>query len=145
MKATLLIKNIENLYTCDRHFSVIQHAFVAMHHNRIIDFGVHSFDKWLDPATVVIDARGEIVVPAFIDCNYSGFSHVRMGDQLRQDGSALFAMQQNGILTLLATQAAMQRQELTQDVFVQKNPATLPIIENRKEYAAIKPDRFMLS
>lgn len=145
MKATLLIKNIENLYTCDESFSVIQHAFIAIHHNIIIDFGVHSYEKWMDPATVVIDARGEVVTPAFIDCNYSGFSHVRMGDQLRQDASALYAMQQNGILTLLATQNAMQRQELTQDVFVRKNQPTLPIIENRKEFFEIQPEDFMFS
>ena len=70
MKATLLIKNIENLYTCDKDFSIIQHAFLAIHHDKIIDFGVHSYEKWMDPATVVIDARGETVVPGFIDCNY---------------------------------------------------------------------------
>ena len=145
MKATLLIKNIENLYTCDKDFSIIQHAFLAIHHDKIIDFGVHSYEKWMDPATVVIDARGETVVPGFIDCNYGGFSHVRMGDQLRQDGSALFAMQQNGILTLLTKEPAMQRHELTQDVFVRKNDPSIPIIENRKEYHKQKPEEFILS
>ena len=95
MKATLIIKNIENLYTCDAHFTILHQAFLAIHHERIIDFGTHSFKKWLDPATVVIDSCGECVLPAFIDCNYEGFHHVRLGDQLRQDGSALFAMKMN--------------------------------------------------
>lgn len=120
MKATLIIKNIENLYTCDAHFTILHQAFLAIHHDQIIDFGTHSFKKWLDPATVVIDSCGECVLPAFIDCNYEGFHHVRLGDQLRQDGSALFAMKMNGILTLLTNQKSLLRHELTQDVFLKK-------------------------
>jgi len=60
MKATLIIKNIENLYTCDAHFTILHQAFLAIHHDQIIDFGTHSFKKWLDPATVVIDSWNNI-------------------------------------------------------------------------------------
>ncbi len=134
MKATLIIKNIENLYTCDAHFTILHQAFLAIHHDQIIDFGTHSFKKWLDPATVVIDSCGECVLPAFIDCNYEGFHHVRLGDQLRQDGSALFAMKMNGILTLLTNQKSLLRHELTQDVFLKKNTSDVPIIESRKMF-----------
>ncbi len=65
MKATLIIKNIENLYTCDENFTVISHAFIAIHHDTIVDYGVHSFKPWLDESTRVIDARGEVVCPGF--------------------------------------------------------------------------------
>ena len=66
MKATLIIKNIENLYTCDKDFTVLSHCFIALHHDKIIDISTGSFTQWLDPATAVIDARGECVVPGFI-------------------------------------------------------------------------------
>lgn len=145
MKATLIIQNIENLYTCDENFTVISHGFVAIHHDRIIDYGNHSYKKWLDPATAVIDARGETVIPALIDCNYGGFQHVRLGDQLRHDGAALFAMRSNGILTLLTKKAALQRRELTQDVLVAKKNSDVPILDTNGFRLQDIPDRFMLS
>lgn len=131
MKATLIIKNIEYLYTCDEDFTILKHCYVALHHDKIIDIGTKSFKKWLDPATAVIDARGECVVPAFIDCHYEGFQSVRLGDQLREDHSALYAMKMNGILTLLTSDASLQRQDLTQDVFYTKHKSALPINETR--------------
>ena len=73
MKATLLIKNIENLYTCDKNFTILHHAFIACHHDKIIEINTGSYKEWLDPATRVIDAQGECVVPAFIDCQFKSF------------------------------------------------------------------------
>ena len=55
MKATLLIKNIENLYTCDKDFTILHHAFIACHHEKIIEINTGSYKEWLDPATRVID------------------------------------------------------------------------------------------
>ena len=101
MKATLIIKNIESLYTCDKDFTVYKHAFIACHHDKIIDLGVHDYKKWIDSATRVLDACGETVIPAFIDCNFEGFSKVRLGDQLRENNSALYAMKTIGILKIL--------------------------------------------
>ena len=94
MKATLLIKNIENCYTCDSLFRVLKHAFIAIHHDKIIDIGTGSYMKWIDPTTRVIDAVGETVIPAMIDCHYQGFRNVRLGDQLRENNAALYAMSQ---------------------------------------------------
>ena len=45
MKATLLIKNIENLYLCDSKNTIISQAFVALHHDKILDFGSHDPKK----------------------------------------------------------------------------------------------------
>lgn len=131
MQATLIIKNIENLYTCDQQFTILKHAFLALFHDKIIKMGTGSFEDLLDPATVVIDARGECVIPAFIDCHYAGFQSVRLGDQLREDHSALYAMKMNGILTLLSPNPALQRKDLTQDVFFTKHQSTLPIVETK--------------
>ena len=145
MKATLLIKNIENCYTCDSLFRVLKHAFIAIHHDKIIDIGTGSYMKWIDPTTRVIDAVGETVIPAMIDCHYQGFRNVRLGDQLRENNAALYAMSQNGILTLLTYDPKVQRKELTQDVFLIKKKSTYPLIETETDYLKHKPEHFLLS
>ena len=145
MKATLLIKNIENLYTCDKDFKILHHAFIACHHDKIIEINTGSYKEWLDPATRVIDAQGECVVPAFIDCQFKSFSHVRLGDQLRQDINALYAMRQNGILTLICDHPNTQRMKLDQDVFYKKNQATLPVLHRLNELKNEIPEAFLIS
>ena len=97
MKATLLIKNIENLYTCSEDDIILKNAFVAMHHDRIIDMGVHDPKEWIDDATRVIDARGECVVPAFIDCHFNTPDDRLDGDRMRKESDALYLMRMNGI------------------------------------------------
>lgn len=47
MKATLIIKNIENLYTCDADFTILKHAFLALFHDKIIKMGTDSFESLL--------------------------------------------------------------------------------------------------
>lgn len=145
MKATLIIKNIGSLYTCDENFTILNNAFIAIHHDKIIDLGVHDYKKWLDDATRVIEARGETVIPAFIDCSFNGFSKVRLGDQLRENNSASYAMKKNGILTLLSNKNGVQRKELTQDIFIRKTTSKLPIIEREEDYLVDKPSKFILS
>ena len=145
MKATLIIKNIETLYTCDCNFTIYKHAFIACHHDKIIDLGTHDYKKWIDKATRVLDACGETVVPAFIDCNFEGFSKVRLGDQLRENNSALYAMKTNGILTLLTDKNKIQKKELTQDVFVRKQKSEYPIIEREEDYQKEQPKTFIMS
>lgn len=145
MKATLLIKNIENLYTCDKNFTILNHAFIACHHDKIIEINTGSYKEWLDPATRVIDAQGECVVPAFIDCQFKSFTHVRLGDQLRQDINALYAMRQNGILTLICDNPNTQRMKLDQDVFYKKNQSTLPVLHRLNELKNEIPEIFLIS
>lgn len=145
MKATLIIKNIESLYTCDKNFTVYKHAFIACYHDKIIDLGEHDYKKWIDNATRVLDACGETVIPAFIDCNFEGFSKVRLGDQLRENNSALYAMKTNGILTILSDKKRIQKKELTQDVFVRKQASNYPIIEREQDFHELKPQKFIMS
>ena len=83
MKATLIIKNIHKLYASSPGsdvFSCIEHAFVAVHHARIIDLGTHDHQQWIDKDTRIIDASNEIVVPSFID------AHVRFCFDRRSGG-----------------------------------------------------------
>ncbi len=145
MKATLLIKNISNLYTCDEDFTILQNAYIACHHEKIIDINIGSYKKWLDDATRVIDAQGECVVPAFIECNYHSFQKVRLGDQLRQDINALFAMRQNGILTLICDSFQNQRMKLDQDVFYKGKKSSLPIVEKIEDFKTIQTHNFLVS
>ena len=145
MKATLLIKNIENLYTCDKNFTILHRAFIACHHDKIIEINTGSYKEWLDPATRVIDAQGECVVPAFIDCQFKSFTHVRLGDQLRQDINALYAMRQNGILTLICDNPNSQRMKLEQDVFYKKNQPKLPVLHRLNELNDKIPETFLMS
>lgn len=145
MKATLLIKNIENLYTCDEDFTILYHAFIACHHDKIIEINTGSYKEWLDPATRVIDAQGECVVPAFIDCQFKSFTHVRLGDQLRQDINALYAMRKNGILTLICDNPNTQRMKLDQDVFYKKNQSELPVLHRLSELKNEIPETFLMS
>lgn len=145
MKATLLIKNIENIYTCDDLDTVMSRAFIAIHHDKIVDIGTGSYTKWLDEATRVIDAVGECVVPGFIDCDYKGFESVRLGDQLRENRSALFSMRQNGILTLLTENYQLQHKDLSQDILIRKKSTSVSCISRLNEYAQNRPEKFLLS
>ena len=123
MKATLLIKNIENLYTCDKNFTILHRAFIACHHDKII----------------------EINTGSFIDCQFKSFTHVRLGDQLRQDINALYAMRQNGILTLICDNPNSQRMKLEQDVFYKKNQPKLPVLHRLNELNDKIPETFLMS
>ena len=93
----------------------------------------------------MIDAQGECVVPAFIDCQFKSFTHVRLGDQLRQDINALYAMRQNGILTLICDNPNTQRMKLDQDVFYKKNQSELPVLHRLSELKNEIPETFLMS
>ena len=36
MKATLIIKNINHLYTCDQHDTVLHHAYIAIDRKSVV-------------------------------------------------------------------------------------------------------------
>lgn len=143
MKATLLIKNIENLYTCDENNTIIQQAFIALHHDKIIDLGKHDPRKWIDDATRMIDARGECVVPSFIDCAFLSSPRFLDGDKQRKESDTLYAMKQNGILTLITSDPSLRRKELFQEVIAKKQKVNLPIIDRFQE--RMIPEEFILS
>ena len=71
--------------------------------------------------------------------------HVRLGDQLRQDINALYAMRQNGILTLICDNPNSQRMKLEQDVFYKKNQPKLPVLHRLSELKNEIPETFLMS
>lgn len=146
MKATLLIKNIENLYTCDASFRILQNAYIALYHDKIIALGTGSYAECIEPSTRVIDAVGECVIPGLIDCRYIGFERVRLGDPLRENSKAFYAMRQNGLLTLVTPNPKLQRMELTQDVIYRKQAISTPILSRFSDFEEKgKPEEFILS
>lgn len=117
MKATLVIKNIEKLYTCDSHNTVVHHAYIAVHHEWIMAIGTGSFSRLTDDATRVLDAAGEIVVPGFIEACYAMPEEQSWNGMIRHEHDTLWRMQKNGILTVMTRDGRVQQRTLQQDVF----------------------------
>ena len=69
-KATLLIKNIERVYTMREVHGkqlILRHAYIAIHHEEILAVACGDFSSYLDKDTRVIDAMSHIAVPGFLE------------------------------------------------------------------------------
>ena len=147
MKATLIIAHIHRLYATTREgnaFFCIEHAFVAVHHERIIDFGTHDYHCWVDKDTRIIDATNEIVVPAFIDLNVQFSFDQRSGDNVRINQETVNLFYKNGITTL----ASKRLPELTSSPFyrlVRCERTRLPLVDYGYVRHHRLPKRFVLS
>ena len=80
----------------------MENAFVAVHHDRIIDLGTHDYHTWVDKDTRLIDAANEIVVPAFIDPHVRFSFNQKNGDNLRINRETMELFYKNGITTMAA-------------------------------------------
>lgn len=143
-KATLVIKNIQALYTCESAAPVLHHAFLAAYHDRIIDFGTGDYSSYIDHATCVIDAAHMIVIPAFID----GLLDIPANSFrfLPEKKQVLHWMKRNGILTVLSANPAMQEQLLDQEVLVNRRTIALPVVSTLNDTWNLDPDEpFLLS
>lgn len=71
-KATLLIINIHKLYTAVSLTCVItvEDAYIGAFHDTIIEVGTGGYQHLIDKDTRILDVRGHIVVPGFIDASY---------------------------------------------------------------------------
>lgn len=99
MFATLIIKNIGKLYTCDEFFTIYHHAFIAMYHDQIIDLGEHDYHHLIDSSTTMIDAASHAVIPGFIDPDFSIPSQFSWQEQ-RKIEEKLSYLGLNGTLTV---------------------------------------------
>ncbi|MBQ0065908.1 MAG: amidohydrolase family protein [Firmicutes bacterium] len=143
MHATLLIKNISWLYTCNKEAEVLQNAYIALYHDQIIAIGQDSYKELLDPCTRIIDARGEIVVPGFIDCNFIGSRKELSGDKIRDEKNALYSMYKNGILTVLNQKR--KEQDLKQDFLIREVESEIPILSYTDDLSQFVDKDFCLS
>ena len=70
MIASIIIKNITGLYTMDiNQPSFISNAYLAIQYETILEIGQGSFHHLIGKKTEIIDARGCIITPGFIDVN----------------------------------------------------------------------------
>jgi imidazolonepropionase-like amidohydrolase len=145
MKATLLIKNIASLYTCDEEFTVLHDAFLALKHDKILDLGTHDWKKYLDDSTTVIDGHGHCVIPALIDPYLCLPAEIPASDKCYLENAAIHYMQKNGILSLVSFQPQMQYSSLQQQVYYRPRTAKNPIVSNLKEFILYGDDEFILS
>ncbi|MDO4465759.1 MAG: amidohydrolase family protein [Bacillota bacterium] len=143
MHATLLIKNISWLYTCNKDEEVLQNAYIALYHDKIIKIGQDSYKDLLDPCTRIIDAKGEIVVPGFIDCDFRGSCKELSGDKIREEKNVLYSMYNNGILTVLSKKR--EEKSLTQDMLLTNTEPTIPVLSYTDSLHNLSEEKFCLS
>lgn len=71
-KATLLIKNLEKIYTLqvvNKEDVILEHAYLAIHHDSIFDMGVGDYQHLIDKDTRILDGNNHYAIPAFIECH----------------------------------------------------------------------------
>lgn len=104
MFATLIIKNIGNLYTCDSKFTIFHHAFIALHHDKIIDIGEHDYHKWIEDGTYIIDAASRAVIPGLIECCFELPEGNSKWDVYRKAEEKMYYLQKSGTMTFCMNQ-----------------------------------------
>lgn len=69
-KATLIIKNLEKIYTMTKLQGatlVVTHGFIAIHHDYIMKCGCGDFSDLMDADTRLIDGTNHIAIPGFLE------------------------------------------------------------------------------
>lgn len=69
-KATLLIKNIDHVYTMkmiQKNIHILKNAYIAIHHDIILACSCGDYTQYVDSDTRIIDAMNHIVIPSFIE------------------------------------------------------------------------------
>lgn len=71
-KATLLIKDLDSIYTMKTKCGIpliFHHAYIAIHHDVIVDISEGSYAQWVDKDTRIIDGKEHYAMPAWIECH----------------------------------------------------------------------------
>ncbi len=112
MKADMIITGIKTLYNPNqvppvKGFNMskienIDNPFIAIKDGKILDYGKHDYNQYIDNKTTILDAKGKICLPGLIDSHthlvHAGsreheFSQLRQGipylDILKQGGGIL--------------------------------------------------------
>ena len=131
MFATLIIKNIGNLYTCDDKFTIYRHAFIALYHDKIIDIGQHDYHKWIEDGTYVIDAASRAVIPGLIEPRFELPPGRSKWDVYRKAEECYYYHQMNGTLTICMTKHYKNPNPLLQDLI--QVDAFQPVLENLED------------
>lgn len=107
-KATLLIRNIHKLYTMNNDSlgkpQICKQAFLAVHHDKIMDCGVHEYRHLIDKDTRIVEGNHMIVVPGFIDCGirlYKDKKQMSHQDHYRCASDHLYRLSCSGVTSVL--------------------------------------------
>lgn len=98
-KATLLLQHLETIYPMVFPFEqVIHHGYIAIHHDEILSLGNGEGKEWIDKDTRILEGRGHIAFPGFIDVDVCLFDSMavnewiqlyEMGNQLLKNGTMI--------------------------------------------------------
>lgn len=70
--ATLLIKNIDKIYTMRKkqgEYEILSNAYIAIHHDKIMAIDTNDYHKYVESDTRIIDGSGHICLPGFIEAD----------------------------------------------------------------------------
>ena len=85
LKADTIIHNISNLYTVDENFTVIKDAAIAFKASKIVWIGKASDYKQHITAKKIVNAKGMIATPGFVDCHtHLVFAGTREGEFVKR-------------------------------------------------------------
>lgn len=128
-KATLLIKNLEAIYSMDPkrgQDGIVYHAYIAIHHDQIL-----KIDQTLDPSIIdkdtrIIDARGHFAIPAFIEAkgNIEDVDSIPQALQTYHERMNYF---HHGILTI--AHIHIQNELVETEVVPYKEHASYPLVD----------------
>lgn len=100
--ATLLIKNIDKIYTMRKNqgeYEVLSNAYIAIHHDEIMAIDTNDYHKYVESDTRIIDGRGHICVPGFIELDMK-LPKSCIRDAFRLQMEACMKQTKHGSLTL---------------------------------------------
>ena len=109
-----------------QHTSFFKGGFIAIHHDEILDVGVHAYAQYVDKDTRIIDGSNHIAVPSFIEVSPNIPKHCRQG--ARELYEIFMRYMQNGTLTMYYDKSIQKNllqdyhYEIVQNVTCQKMP-----------------------
>lgn len=127
--ATLLIINLETVYTMDTvnaHPVVFHHAFIAVHHDWILAVGCGGWQEYADKDTRILDGRGHIAVPGFVEVA-AQLTPASEADSLRLQLEEGMEYMRNGTLTLACEGVAASLCEQPYFEITSPQSSTIPV------------------
>lgn len=152
-KATLLIKNLETIYTLHhtgKRPSLIHHGFIAIHHDKIMEVGEGDFLSLVDKDTRIIDGGEHYAVPGFIESDLQmkvDYAYTCMREQLtRFQGNARLGVLNTNITMIPSQQHRCESYYF--ELHEQEKNSLYPIVYAKqllRENSVFHRQRFCLS
>lgn len=101
-KATLIIVNLEKIYTMQTSHGqdvVLAHAYIAMHHDVILEIGEGNYQHLLDKDTRILEGRNHFAIPAFLEVD-ACYPVCEKRNRMREQQEFRMNLMQHGVLTM---------------------------------------------